>query len=176
MVFNNQSTSKEKVSLYSNSIPSEHKKNGYITSSVIVPGEFDALADNAIFGFQIGEKSADQKDQLVIGLNGKGEVVAMNGALEDLEKEQFKKYEDGDLAGSKEVKLSFHYYKNPYGWIIFFRAIGENNRIATHINYIPFEKLNDQNKELSLFIYNPNQEGKLWFKEWNIQNDWTPND
>ncbi len=176
LVFKNQSVDKRKVTLYSNSIPSEHKKKGYLTTSVKVPGGFKSIADDCIFGFQIGEKNADERDHIFMGVNGKGEVVGLDGTLNRLQEEKMKIYKKGILADSKEVTLKFHYYKNPYGWIIFFNADNGTEGIATHINYIPFEKLNNKNKELSLVVYNPSQEGKLWFKEWNIQNDWTPND
>jgi len=175
LVFKNQSADKKKVTLYSSSIPSEFKKKGYITTSVTVSGGFKSIADDCIFGIQIGEKGADQRDQIFMGLNGKGEAVILDGTLNRLQGEKIKDY-NGKLTDSEEATLKFHYYRNPYGWIIFFSAHNGKNRVGTHINHIPVEKLDARYKELSLVVYNPSQEGKLWFKDWNIQNDWTPND
>jgi len=177
LVFNNQSDLKEAVTLNSNLVPSEHKKDGYVTMSVKVPGNFDLLADDAVFGFQIGEVNASENEQLILGLNGTGEIIVVNGELEPLVEEKVKggKYFTNN-SSEEEIELSFHYYKNPYGWVLFFNAKNEKESIGKIVNYIPFEKLNSLDKELSLIAFNPSKKGKLWFKDWSIQNDWTPND
>ena len=176
LVFNNQSHVKSAVTLNSNLIPSEHKKEGYVTMSVKVPSNFDLLADDAVFGFQIGEINATEKDRLVLGLNGKGEIVAVDGNLEPLLEEKVKNGKPFINSSLEEIELSFHYYKNPYGWVLFLRAKSEKESTGMMINHIPFEKLNSVDKELSLIAFNPSKKGELWFRDWTIQNDWTPND
>jgi len=144
--------------------------------SVKVPSDFDLLADDAVFGFQIGEVNATEKNQLLLGLNGKGEIVVVDGNLEPLVEEKVKNGKSFTHKTSEEVELSFHYYQNPYGWVLFLKAKNEKESIGATINHIPFEKLNSMDKELSLIAFNPSKKGKLWFKDWSIQNDWTPND
>lgn len=38
----------------------------------------------------------------------------------------------------EETKLSFHYYVNPYGWIIFFDKEGGGINQGVTINHIPY--------------------------------------
>ncbi len=176
LVFNNTSDQKEKALLYSELIPSEHKKDGYITTSVTIPANFNELADDCIFGFQLGEKNAEPDEQLLLGLNGNGELTVSDGELNPLTAEKITASNRFSIDCCEEVKLAFHYYKNPTGWVLFLRAKAGEEQIGTVINHIPYEKLNAANKELSLFAYNPSQKSKIWFKDWKIQNDWTPND
>lgn len=176
LVFNNQTSEKELMTLHSNALPSEHKKQGYITTKLLVSSDFDTMPDDCILGIQIGEKNADEKEQLVFGINGKGELIALDGNLDPLEGEKisFVKNLKGNCCS--ETELSLHYYRNPRGWIVFFGAKNEQESTGFSINHIPFDKLNSENKALSLLAFNPSQKGKIWFKDWEIQNDWTPND
>ncbi len=182
LLFNSQSTKKEKAQLYSRLIPSEHKKKGYIKMSVKVPGHFDLLADDALYGFQIGEEGTMDKDQIFMGLNGKGDVFLSDGNFEILETEDVsinnRNISQKNLG--ETLDFSLHYYRNPKGWIFYFRiSDGTESRaggVTYIINRIPAEKFDEQNKVISLVAFNPSQKGELWFKDWTIQNDWTPND
>lgn len=177
--FNNQSDSKQVVTLFSKQLPSEHKKNGYITTRVSMPGNFDLIGNQSIFGFQIGEKGTPQKDHIILALNGAGETVVLNGDMEALTDEKINTSSHTSGNCGEEIILNFHYYNNPYGWIIYFNwySISDDDcRGRSMVNYIPFNKLNDADKELSLIVFNPSQNGDIWFKDWRILNDWTPND
>lgn len=184
LVFENLTNEKHNVLLYASDLPSENKKPGYITASVKISGAFDAIDDEAIWGFQLGEREAtngtNDQNHLIMGVNGKGEVVVVNGELASLKDEKIKRFND-NLDCDEELELSFHYYQNPYGWVIFFKAQAQDDacKSGATINYIPFEKLDSDDKDLSLFVYNPSgnsTDEKIWFKDWRIQNDWTPND
>ncbi|MGB1241871.1 MAG: hypothetical protein ACPG49_05080 [Chitinophagales bacterium] len=174
LIFNNQTTEKQRATLHTNALPSEQKKKGYITTSVKVSAN-DLIEKEAIVGIQIGERTAKGKNQLVMGINGEGEIVVLDGNLKPLMREKVKvgKKLEGNM---EEMELSFHYYANPKGWIVFFQAKNENGRSGATINHIPFEKLDSENKEVSLVAYNPSQKGEVSFEDWKLQNDWTPND
>ncbi|MGE0560986.1 MAG: hypothetical protein AB7O47_04175 [Flavobacteriales bacterium] len=173
LVFNNLTSIKQKVSLYTDKLPSEKKKIGYITSNVIISGSF---AKDCILGFEIGEKNGRDENHIIMGVSGDGEIKILNGDLEPLIEEEIS-YGPNTLNQCREINLSFYYYKNPYGWVIFFGAKGNDGiRNGASINYVPYDKLDSENKEISLVVYNPSNKGKIWFKNWEIQNDWTPND
>lgn len=172
LIFNNQTNKKQKVSLYTNELPSEKKKIGYVTSNVVVSGYLD---QDCIVGFIIGEKNARDENLIFMGVNGKGKIEILNGNLKPLTEERIS-YGPNNLKQCKELNLSFYYYKNPYGWIIYFGAKGHDISNGACINEVPYEKLNSEQKQISLVVYNPNQKGAIWFKQWEIQNDWAPND
>ena len=173
LVYLNKSNKFGELTLKTTLIPSEKKKLGYITSSVITNGKLAMLPKDGFMGFRLGEECAEKESQILMGVDGRGDLVVMDGNRKDLKI---------STRGSKmkevneETKLSFHYYKNPYGWIIFFnKQQGGVSETAT-INHIPYSNLNDLEKDFSLIVYNPTQQGEAWFKDWEIQNDWTPND
>jgi len=174
LTFNNQTTDKQLVTLHTNALPSEQKKKGYLTTSVKASIN-DLAEEEAIVGIQIGESAAKGKDKILMGVNGAGEIVVLDGDMKPLAREKVKFGEK--LEGNMdEVKLSFHYYRNPKGWIVFFQAKNENGRSGATINHIPSEKLDSKNKHVSLVAYNPSQKGQISFEDWKLQNDWTPND
>lgn len=175
--FSNNTPTKQKVTLKTSLLPSEKKKKGYITTSVKVSSNFEELPDDAIIGFQLGEENSSEENQLMMGVNGKGEIVVLDGEMNELMDESIKLGDRMEMCSS-EMTLSFHYYKNPDGWILFFTAKNDDSPCWTSatINKIPISKLNDPNKEISLLVYNPSQEGELWFYDWKVWNDWTPND
>ncbi len=178
LFFNNQSPKKEKVTLFTEKIPSEDKKKGYVTMSVELPGDFAAIADDAKFGFQIGEKDLPEKEQIFIGLNGKGRVLVTDGNFDALSegKVKIKDRKKDSKQLQEAIKLSLHYYRNPKGWVFFFSTNGGTKYRGGIVYDIPVEKFDSEDKAISLVAFNPSQKGELWFKNWTIQNDWTPND
>ncbi len=152
------------------------KNKGILQPNYSFSSDFDTMPDDCILGIQIGGKNADEKEQLVVGIDGKGQLVVLDGNLEPLEEERVSSVKNlkGDCCS--ETELSFHYYRNPKGWILFFGAKNEQESAGISINHIPFDKLGSENKEISLVAFNPSQKGEIWFKNWEIQNDWTPND
>ena len=181
MEFINGTSVKGRVKLCSDDLPSEKKKKGYITTKVTMTGNFNELPKEAIFGFQIGNKNAPDDKQLIIGVNGDGEIATLTGNLTALTKEKLfcrsKLIKTEDFYD--KIDLNLHYYRNPYGWVLFFSAKDKNKKFRAaggFLNYIPYEKLSSGEKEISLIAFNPTDSGKIWFKDWEIYNDWTPND
>jgi hypothetical protein len=173
LVFNNQTNTKQKVTLFTNKLPSEKKKIGRITTGVIFSGNLDK---DCIVGFQIGKLGSKEEEQYVVGMNGKGEIVTLNGLLEPLTDELISKGPN-IVDPKKEAWLSLFTLGNPNGGIIQFSAKNRNAvGNGTSVQNVPKEILMSNEKEISLVVYNPNQKGNISFTQWEIQNDWTPND
>ncbi len=175
LFFNNRSRHKQSVSLYTAELASEHKKRGFVTTKVKTFGQFDLLEDDAMFGFQLGEKDAPDSEKLFLGVNGKGEVLVLDGNFKKLRNEQITKGKPLNGNCCETTELYFYYAKHANYWQLFFGANNKEVESYAAVNYIPYKKLDDPNKELSLVVYNPSREGEIWFKDWYILNDWTPN-
>lgn len=177
--FINKSAKKEKATVFTNELPSENLKKGYVTSSVVLKTDLENIAEDAIIGFELGERNSKDSEKLLFGINGSGKVVYLDGNRASLKNEKIKVFQEEKEICDGEVKLSFHYYENPTGWVLFFRLKSLTDpecTIGATINNIPFDKLNDPTKQLSLSIYNPSSKGEISFSDWQIQPDWTPND
>ena len=176
LLFNNATPTKQQIVLFPSLLPSEKKKPGYITASIDLAAEFDQIDQETFIGLQIEELDEEQTGQLFMGINGAGEIQVLDGKFNPLKDETIETNGDLNLNAQDELTLSFHYYQNPDGWVLYMELSNDDNKVTSIINHIPFEKLDFPAKGIALVVKNPGQKGKIWFNNWKIWNDWTPND
>jgi len=170
---------KQEVQVYSQNLPGKNKKPGYITSKVTIDLNQNFSDSLSVFGFQLGGADAVEEDQLIMGINTNGDVKVCDGNLNKLSDEKVKIYPKKINTKNNSVTISFHYYRNPFGWVVFcsiYDATDPEINSQIIINNIPVKKLSSYNKKLSLIAFDPSGLGAILFSDWQIQKNWTPND
>ena len=173
-----------RLTLFTDEIPTEGKKPNRLTASVLVSGDFDKELKDIFYGFELGNKGALNQNKIIFGVNGLGQFIALDGDGKELKKVAFNPNCDmnKDRTGlyTKEVSLTFTLMGNPHGWILFYGIHNETDsegyQYENFINLIPKSVFSAETRELSLVAFNPIKDGKVWFKDLKVQNDWTPKD
>lgn len=188
-----------KLTLYSNEIPSEHKKPGRMMLQVTMTGDFDNINDSVIWGIQFGCKNDLDSEKIILGVNGAGHPIKITGniniqninnyIIENCKDVVFGTNRSGEriLKGKHFANKSNNYFENCKDDITLrFESKSHFGLTGFHMRrcnkptggggfptkFIAY----NVKKEFSLFVYDPTGNNKIWFKDLKIYNDWLWND
>ncbi len=185
LVFKNNASKIQRISLQTKDIPSENKKPGRLNGSVTLGTYLPSIAPNSFYGLEIGDPNLPLEKHVIFGINGAGEMIVKNGLGESLNNVELNPNCDLNNPSKNgytlDAKLKFELMRNKYGWLLYFYLVDTKDEdkaitCASFINKIPKEWLSNENKEISIVAYNTEPTNSIWFKNLEIRNDWIEND
>lgn len=200
VVFTGSGDSIGKITLFSTEISSEHKKPGRMMVEVTMCGDFDNIDDGVVWGLQFGNRNDPDSAMIILGVNGRGRPVKIKGNIRKQDfssccfdkdrKVVFGVNSAGQILNNRkkifadssdyfinkckdDIRLSFA-FRDHYGLIGYYMR--RCNKTSGGGRFLYKDLYEKDDKSVSLFVYDPTGKSKIWFKDWQIYNDWMCND